>query len=181
MAGIVLLLPLLGWAITGVFFFIKPGYDEAYAALTVFAYPLQVTPIEPESDWLETRQVTSILGTHVLARKANGWHHIQPDIDTAAAGRLFEDAITQNPQRYGSLLDWSLNEATTSTGIALEIDWPNLALSQRGEDTRLIESLYRIHYLQWTGQPMLDRVFAIVGLMLLSLLTLLGLRLALSS
>ena len=33
--GVVLLLPLLGWAATGAIFFIKPGYAGAYEQLAI--------------------------------------------------------------------------------------------------------------------------------------------------
>ena len=63
--GIVLLLPLLGWAITGAFFFIKPGYDGAYEVLAVKTYPLEGGEVvRPQAGWREARMVRTILGAH---------------------------------------------------------------------------------------------------------------------
>ena len=38
--GILLLLPFVGWAVTGAIFFLKPGYAGAYDLLAVKTYPL---------------------------------------------------------------------------------------------------------------------------------------------
>lgn len=47
--GIVLLLPMLGWAGTGLVFFVKPGYDAAYGELKVRDVPPAGTrPAAPE-------------------------------------------------------------------------------------------------------------------------------------
>ncbi len=54
-----------------------------------------------------------------------------------------------------------------------------LSLRQRGRDTERIDLLYRIHYLQWTGIPNLDRLLGALALTFVLALTLLGLRLAL--
>jgi len=40
-------------------------------------------------------------------------------------------------------------------------------MSQRGHDTDRIDWLYRIHYLQWTGNKTIDRAFAMFGLALI--------------
>ena len=39
--------------------------------------------------------------------------------------------------------------------------------TQHGADTARIEWLYRIHYLQWTGNRTVDRVLAVLGLALI--------------
>ena len=57
-------------------------------------------------------------------------------------------------------------------------DWNRLSLQQRGRDTDRIDLLYKVHYLQWTGQKTADKVLGLAGLTLLIVLTLLGARLA---
>ena len=49
LVGIVMLLPFVGWAITGAIFFIKPGYGGAYEALAIKTYPIETTVTLPSS------------------------------------------------------------------------------------------------------------------------------------
>jgi hypothetical protein len=184
--GITLLLPFLGWAVTGFVFFIKPGYGSAYEALSVKTYPLdQPLAVQGQSGWLEVRVVKTILGTHLLVRTTEGWRHLQPetfapaaDITEAQLRTLVTDALTAHPDRYGTVTRVSGNTVETSTGARVTLDWNRLALQQRGHDTDRIDALYRVHYLQWTGLPAVDKVLGLVGLSLLIALTALGARLA---
>lgn len=66
--GVVMLLPLLGWLLTGLVFFIKPGYGDAYASLALRTYPVGDSVVNPSPDWLEYRVLRTVLGEHVLAR-----------------------------------------------------------------------------------------------------------------
>ncbi|HKQ60281.1 MAG TPA: hypothetical protein VJS92_03285 [Candidatus Polarisedimenticolaceae bacterium] len=184
--GLVLLLPILGWAATGFVFFVKPGYAGAYESLRVRRHPLE----RPE--WLETRTLRTALGDHLLARTESGWTHLDPATlaplplpDETGIRRLVEDAIATNRVRYGDVVsvvrdDGSPPSATvrTSTGVEIQLDWSGLELQQSGRDTRRIDGLYRIHYLQWTGVRTLDRVLGAAGLASLLLLAALGVRLA---
>ena len=63
LAGIVMLLPFLGWAVTGIVFFTKPGYGAAYDSLPIKAYPIE-EPIAVRADpaWREVRYLRTILG-----------------------------------------------------------------------------------------------------------------------
>jgi hypothetical protein len=65
----------------------------------------------------------------------------------------------------------------TDTGVQIQLDWASLSLSQQGKDTELINNLYKAHYLQWTGQKTLDQVLGVIGLILLMLTTVVGIRL----
>ena len=50
-AGIVMLLPLIGWAVTGAVFFLKPGYAGAYETLPVKSYPFETEiKLTPDED-----------------------------------------------------------------------------------------------------------------------------------
>lgn len=184
--GIILLLPFFGWALTGLVFFIKPGYEGAYEVLSPKTYPLdRVVTINPDSSWLEFRCFKTVLGEHLIVRTAAGWSHLN-----AANGRpkdkpsedefrmLLKDAFSANPGRYGNVSRVSGDTASTDTGVQVTVDWNRLSLQQRGRDTDRIDLLYRVHYLRWTGVTVVDRAVGIVGIVMVMALTVLGARLA---
>lgn len=184
--GLVLFLPFLGWALTGAVFFLKPGYAAAYAPLPVH-FLGQSSPIalEPHSEWLEVRAVRTVLGEHLLARTAEGWRHLRagnlapwPRPRPESLQPLVDDALSADPERFGRVARLDGDTFVTSTGVRVTLDWDTLTLSQRGRDTDRIDALYRIHYLQWTGVKLLDRVLGTAGLLGIVALALLGLRLA---
>jgi hypothetical protein len=184
-AGLVMLLPFIGWAITGAVFFIKPGYAGAYQQLSVRTYPLDDNLAVRGQAWREARLMKTILGTHLLVRTDAGWRQLDPATlrivpqpPQEKLRLLFEDAFTANPDRYGHVATQVDATARTTTGVEVALDWNRLALQQRGRDTDRIDALYRIHYLQWTGQAALDKVLGLAGLVLLVALTYLGARLA---
>jgi len=194
--GLVLLLPICGWAVTGFMFFIKPGYKAAYSPLRVHEYPLdQASIAQPQPGWLELRALRTVLGDHLLVRSESGWAHLDPatlkprDLpDEASIHRLLTDAIASDKARYGEVSSIVRHEerapsasAETTTGVVIDLDWTTLALSQSGRDTRRIDVLYRVHYLQWTGVSLLDRALGVVGLVSLLALAMLGLRLVFTS
>jgi hypothetical protein len=183
--GLVMLLPLTGWAVTGAVFFLKPGYGNAYELLQVKTYPLEPKfELQGDSSWLEVRLVKTILGEHLLARTSNGWVHLdprslerkpEPSIDEVRA--LVTDAVSANPARYGRISSIEGSTITTDTGVRIEFDWTRLTLAQRGKDTDRIDLLYKIHYLQWTGVNRLDKVLGGLGIILVLVLSALGARL----
>ena len=184
--GIVMLLPFIAWAVTGMVFFIKPGYGGAYEILQPRTYALDKTfSITPGAGWLEYRCLRTVLGEHLLVRTADGWSNRDPQTlaprnppSTDEMKLLIEDSTSGNPERYGkvaSVVDYS---ARTVTGIEIRLDWNRLSLQQRGPDTNFLDRLYKIHYLQWTGFAVVDRALGLIGLVLVLTLSLLGLRLA---
>ncbi|SRR6266481_1952869 len=181
-AGIVMLLPLIGWAVTGAFFFLKPGYSGAYETLPVKSYPFETEiRVTPDPAWLEVRLVKTILGEHLLARTSRGWLHYDPrnlqqrnEPSTEDIRALVNDAMSTNPARYGTIVSIDGSNLITDTGIRIDLDWNRLALSQRGVDTDRIEALYRIHYLQWTGMKSVDQVLGALGILLVASLSVLG-------
>lgn len=184
--GIFLLVPFFGWAITGLVFFIKPGYGDAYELLTPKTYPLdRAVVVTAEPGWREFRCLRTILGEHLLARTDSGWLQLNP-MDKQPRARpgdaevrlLLNDAFSANPKRYGEIVDVSEETIRTSTGVEVILDWNRLALQQAGHDTKRIDLLYRIHYLQWTGVKGVDRLVGLVGLVLVMVLTTLGAWLA---
>jgi hypothetical protein len=180
--GTLLILPFIAWSITGMIFFIKPGYGDAYAMLSPRFYPPETTyTITPAEDWQSFRLVRTLLGDHLLVRKTDGAGlHLDPATlenrapQTEDLESLLEDAIANQKERYGTIDSLEDNTAKTSTGIKLSLDWTSLSMAQYGSDTRLIDSLYRMHYLQWTGIKSVDRVLGMVGLVLLVLMTISG-------
>lgn len=180
--GLVLIVPLLGWGLTGLVFHYKPGYAQAYEKLQPRFYPIQSILSEtPHPDWLELRRLRTILGEHLLVRTVSGWQQldtrtlqIRPRPNTDSVRLLVEDAIDQRPERYGQLAELQGLQAITSTGVTLRLDWDTLTLSQTGQDTRAINTLYAIHYLRWTGIQWLDRTLALLAVIALMAATSLG-------
>jgi len=184
--GLALALPLVLWAATGLLFFLKPGYAAAYGPLELPARPLPgPRTVAATSGALEVRWLATTLGEHLLVRTAAGWRHLDaatgtewPEPDAAALRPLVEAAIASHPERYGSLLGRDeRGRWRTSTGVRIDLDWQHLSFTQRGYDTDAIDLAYRIHYLQWTGVPEIDRGLGGLGLAGLVALALLGLRL----
>ena len=184
--GIVLFIPFFSWALTGLVFFIKPGYEDAYEILAPKTYPVS-TPLQltPGADWLEMKYIRTILGDHLLVRTRSGWSNLDPTNNQISnppsqdqLRKLIEDAFTANPSRYGQISSVNGNAVRTSTGVEVTLDWNRMSLQQKGRDTDRIDLLYRIHYLQWTGVKRIDRVVGVVGIILVLVLTSLGVRLA---
>lgn len=184
--GLALMLPFLGWVVTGFIFFFKPGYENAYAFLAVRTYPLDESiVIGPDSTWLEFKYLRTILGDHLLVKTDNGWKHFNPqnmqpmpDPVPEDVEDLVADAIQSNPGRYGEVHSIDGLMAKTTTGVEISLDWKRLSLQQRGKDTDRIDWFYKIHYLQWTGVGIIDKVLGFLGLALVATLTVLGARLA---
>lgn len=184
--GIILLLPFFGWALTGLVFFIKPGYESAYEVLSPKTYPLGgAVTVNPDPAWLEFRYIKTVLGGHLLVRTEKGWSHLNPaDMRPRAKPTedeirtLLRDAFAANPRRYGNVSKVSGDTVSTDTGVEVTVDWERLSLQQRGTDTDRIDLLYKVHYLQWTGVRVVDRALGMTGLALVLALTVLGARLA---
>lgn len=184
-AGLILVLPMIGWVVTGMIFFIKPGYQGAYEQLKVKTYPIDADlVIKPALNWQEIKMVKTVLGHHLLVKIDGQTYHLEPSTltpkkpaDIQQVKQLVDDAISQNRARYGQIVELTEQKITTDTGVTISFDWLNLTLRQSGNDTQLINLLYKIHYLQWTTNTTLDQILGILGLALLLTLTALGLRL----
>ncbi len=183
--GFVLLVPVIVWAVTGVFFLVRPAYEDAYAALAVKTYPLSRSLTLPIADkWLEFRYLETVLGSHLLVKTTDGWKHLDgitgdefPQPDSNAIESLVADAISQSPSRYGEIVEVDGNTFLTSTGVSINLSWTTLSLAQTGNDTRWINKIYDIHYLRWTGIGWLDEIVGVFGLVLLMLMSFTGARL----
>ena len=175
-----MVLPFFAWAITGTFFFIKPGYDKAYEQLAIKSYPLSAKMINSDEEFEEIRWLKSILGTHLIVKQDGKWQQrhpvslsvlLQPSEDQVIA--LIEDAIKGKP-RYGEIDTVDGNKIETTTGVTISLNWPKLSLYQRGRDTDFIDRMYKIHYLQWTGNKTLDKYLGLIGLLIVVTLALFG-------
>ena len=181
--GLILILPLLGWTLTGIIFLTKPGYQDAYEQLTIKKYPLHETlDSSLARGWEEAKYFRTKLGYHLILTRNGISHHVDPITLHAKESpsaqdieQLVADAIAFNPSRYGEILKVSGNEVVTSTNVHITLSWTTMSLLQSGQDTRLIDKLYKLHYLQWSGLALPDKVIGISALVLLLLLTLLGL------
>jgi len=186
--GVILLLPLLGWCATGAIFLFQPGYGDAYKKLTPRYYSLPALSIPPgRNEWLEVRQVQTVLGTHLLAKTKDGWQQYNADTmakrglpASADIKKLLEDAIGVDQKRYGESVAKSADGYVTASGVRLSFDWDSLSIEQYGKDRALIDALYDIHYLRWTGNRAVDNVIAVLGLCCLVLTTVLGVTLMFS-
>ena len=185
--GLALALPFFGWAATGLVFFLKPGYDEAYGPLALPTRPLAgPRTVSPGADALEARWLATPLGEHLLVRTATGWRHLRAttgevwtEPGEAGLRPLVDAAIAVDRGRYGELVGRDATGAwRTTTGARVRLDWTTLAFSQRGLDTAAIDLAYRVHYLQWTGVESVDRGLGVAGLAGVALLAALGLRIA---
>lgn len=176
--GLVMLLPFIAWAITGVFFFFKPGYKEAYQRLEIKLYPLESSITLPNNhDWLEVRQLKSILGEHVLVKNEEGWQQLNPKTlnkrnkpTIAEINLLINDAISSNTERYGTIASIDEFSISTSENVNIQLNWQNMSLRQKGADTEFINTIYNIHYLRWTGIELVDKFLGVIGLLLVVVL-----------
>jgi hypothetical protein len=181
--GLLMLLPFLAWAVTGVFFFIKPGYKAAYESLPIKSYALVAIPeVQVEKNWNEVRWIRSILGNHLLIKNKQGWQQINSQTmqqinapSEQQIRQLINDAIQLNPKRYGQIQSVDGLKVNMDTGVEINLNWSKMSLYQSGTDTQFINNMYKVHYLQWTGFKSIDKVLGIIGLGLVVILALLGL------
>lgn len=186
--GLLLVLPIIAWAFTGVFFFIKPGYQAAYDQLAVKTYPLDKSFTIPASkEWQEVRLLKTILGYHLLVKTNKGLEHLDPisfkakqiPINTEL-NALFNDSFLSNPERYGHIVSNDGFKVMTNKGIEVTLNWEQLTLRQKGDDTKRINTLYKIHYLQWTPFKSINQYMGIFALTLLMALTFFGIKIYIS-
>ncbi len=183
--AILLVVLLAVWSVTGLLFHLKPGWSRAYDMLS----PERGGPLHPGK-----LAAPSVVGDDVtsleLIDTALGPLY---RVSTAAGGALYDaqtgarrsplpladakalalDAISRSRHAsdYGQLETADVRGDSAviafSGGATVEVGLSDARMSQRGGDTDRIDWLYRIHYLQWTGNKTIDRAFAIFGLALI--------------
>ncbi|MBA3462670.1 MAG: PepSY domain-containing protein [Deltaproteobacteria bacterium] len=183
--AILLVVLLAVWSVTGLLFHLKPGWSRAYDMLSAERRgPLQpsklvaLSTVGDDITGLElidtalgpiyrvsTSQGTSLVDATTGAKKS--------PLSLADARTLVADAISRSSHAatYGELETADLGDSKVaiacSGGRTIEISRNDGRISQRGRDTDRIDWLYRIHYLQWTGNKTFDRAFSIFGLALI--------------
>ena len=177
-----MVVPLVAWMLTGLVFLFKPGYSAAYEQLAIKTYPIE-SQLEPalQSGWHEMRLVRTALGHHFMAKKEGQWFHFDPktyrELGEPPAEQvlaLLDEAISVNVQRYGHITHEEGGTFYTSEDVELRFDWPSLSISQSGADTRFVNTLYKIHYLQWVGHRKGNVLLGVAGLGCLLILVLYG-------
>lgn len=188
--AIVLVVPLIVWSITGVLFHLKPGWGRAYDMLdperpgTVSLAPITAALADAPVTHLELfstaigplARVTTPQGD-ALYDAASGTKKSPLTIDAAQA--LAVDAIARSPHHldYGPIVRVTSTDATVTLDlgdITVDVGRNDARISQHGADTSRIDWLYRIHYLQWTGNKVLDKILALAGLVLIWLVLIPG-------
>ena len=188
--GWLLVAQLFLWAVTGAVFIFKPGYGPAYERLEISFLPVSQQDIQrvagiAKPEWQGVRILRSAAGEHLLVNTVDGVKHldftgVQRNPSASVVKLLFSDSIAGKAARYGQLTDLTGLTAVTSTGVNLTLDWQQLTLRQQGDDSRLISLLYKLHYLQFTGNAFIDKTMASLALMFLIILSVFGVVVSLS-
>ena len=196
-----LVIPLLVWSVTGLVFHLKPGWARAYdqldearpgpldlAAVTAIASLPRPGP-GPATSRLEL--FDSVLGPLYRVTTLDGGALYdgrtgarRSPLTVADARALAVDAVVRSEHHaaYGAPVDARETAAEVriqfAGGAVVRVGRDDGRLTQRGADTDRIDWLYRLHYLQWTGNRAIDRMIALAGLVLIWLAAVPGLVLA---
>src|SRR5262245_44691398 len=168
--GLVFLLAV--WTITGLLFHLKPGWGRAYDMLAVerpltttavasidtvaATFPNHVERVELFGSALgPLYRVTTAGGTELV--DAVGARRRSP-LTADDARELAADAVAHSRFRdeYGPIAGAAIDGKVVHVAFAratVDVDRGSGKVSQRGKDTDRIDWLYRIHYLQWSGDP----------------------------
>ncbi|HEX5061251.1 MAG TPA: PepSY domain-containing protein [Kofleriaceae bacterium] len=183
--AIVLVSLLVVWSVSGLLFHIKPGWDRAYDQLSVerrdSVLPLQTfaPPQNLGSSITRIELFDTAIGPLYRVRTSSGTELYDAatgkprTLDATAVRTLIADAIERSQFRaaYGEITNVAIAGDTarvmTSGGPVVELGVHDARASQRGRDTDRIDWLYRIHYLQWTGNRTIDKWLALAGLALI--------------
>ena len=173
--GLAIAAPLLLWALTGIVFLVKPGYAGAYDQLSPKRYEIRDTVrFLPAKGWREIKLFRTVLGDHLIVNDGGSWRHLDPGTlqdrpppSEKELKALISDAMTSDSERYGKIINVQAGKVSTDTGVEITLDWSRVKLAQRGRDTRLINTLYKIHYLQWLGEQKADKALGVLGLLML--------------
>ncbi|NVB79558.1 MAG: hypothetical protein HOV81_14270 [Kofleriaceae bacterium] len=185
--AIVLVVPLVVWSVSGLLFHLKPGWSRAYDMLDAERPVLSTTSVAPIATIAATfpakiskvelfdtaigplYRVTTESGTELV--DAVGATRRSP-LSADDAKALAVDAVTRSAERagYGIVIGTEVTERVVHVKFehaTVDVGRASARLSQRGSDTDRIDWLYRIHYLQWTGNKAVDKVLVALGLALI--------------
>lgn len=194
--GLILLLPFLVWTVTGLLFALKPGWGPAYEYLSPWSTPPK-QPVRAMSlasfaatsaaeDAISIELQHSALGPLFKLENAPGSEggtlfdatsgkRLDPlSIENAETLVLAGVAKSMDSSRYGSLKSHEAKgtdiEFVFSGGPHVTINLHTASLRQSGPDTERINWLYKLHYMQWTGNARLDRIVGFAFLVFVWLL-----------
>lgn len=111
--GLLLLVPLLTWVVTGAVFILQPGYRSAFESLSVATYPLEAPiRVRAQPGWQELRVVRTVLGEHLLVQDLDQrWSQLHPISlqprplpQNEPLQLLLDDALSHNRDRYGTVI-----------------------------------------------------------------------------
>ena len=174
--SVLLVVPLAVWSITGLVFHLKPGWARAYDQLAIerptTLHPASLAP--PPADVQSLELFDTVLGplyridgARLVDARTGQPRVLSPD----EARALAADAVARSAHPYGAAGAVTSDDATVhiayGDGVRVDVSRADARISQRGSDTDRIDWLYRLHYLQWTGNRTLDRVIAVAGLVLI--------------
>jgi uncharacterized iron-regulated membrane protein len=187
--AIALVALLVVWSVTGVLFHLKPGWDRAYDQLAVERPgPLKLAAIVPSSSIEAALEGAAIARVTLFDSQIGPLYRVSTAAGTelvdATTGKkrspltvpeaesLIADAVSRSPHRaaYGSPTATHTDERTVKVDFkdaTVTLGRSDARISQHAESTGRIDWLYRIHYLQWTGNKTIDRAFAVLGLALI--------------
>jgi uncharacterized iron-regulated membrane protein len=187
--AIVLAALLIVWSLTGLLFHLKPGWSRAYDMLSVERHdrPLAIETLKPVAA-IHTVDGAPIVKLELFDSAKGPLYRARTQAGSALfdamtgeqlllsqedAWLLAKDAISRSDERaaYGEPVERITTNDTIklvmSGGPVLLVGRNDARISQRGADTDRIDWLYRMHYLQFTGNHTVDRALAIVGLLLI--------------
>ena len=189
--AIVLVGPLVVWSISGLLFHLKPGWGRAYEMLSAerdgsalrareLAAPGAIEAALGGGLATRLELFDSALGPLVRVATADGPELVdavtarrRSPLSEADARALAVDAVARSPHRaaYGAPAEVRTDDRAVwvrfDGGPTVRVGRRDARLSQRGPDTERIDWLYRIHYMQWTGNAAVDRVLAVAALALI--------------
>jgi uncharacterized iron-regulated membrane protein len=184
--AIVLVVLLVVWSVTGLLFHLKPGWARAYDQLSCERRdaPLHVQELANVAtlgtDVERLELFDTVIGPLYRASTKTGPRLFDartaralPALDVEQAKTLAVDAVSRSTHRaeYGEPVAATADADTVhvrfAEGPVVDVDRLDARISQQGADTARIDWLYRVHYLQWTGHPTLDKALALLGLALI--------------
>ncbi len=205
--GLALSLVLILWTVTGLMFHLKPGWPGAYEMLDPVrrGSAIDIEAVQPPTAVaFRVREATGagqpITRFELVDTALGPLYRVDlagraPVLVDARTGRVLsplivEDAVTlardaasrsSHPDRYGEVTAQELGDDTVSItfdgGARVRVSRHDGSISQRGTDTDRIDRLYRLHYLQLSGNRTVDRVAAVVAIVATWALALLGIAL----
>lgn len=194
--GLLLLLPLVAWTVTGLAFHLKPGWAGAYEQLHGFDEdPLDPSALLPPAGLPIAGVATAWeLGSTAVGPVYRVSRKDGPLLVHAATGTILSpldraavEAIARQtssraaaPERYGDVKEVLLSEhegmVRFAGGAEVRVGRYDLSVAQRGPDTAWIDRLYELHYLRWSRIEAIDRVLAPLAIAAVWLLAFSGVR-----